>query len=186
MKPTYRQIVDVLTLWCHMVAQNHSEIVPVHDSTHFDPNMRTIPYFPGTNMTAMSIVSPPLFLLNFNWKGVMHDTKFHSSSLIIYSLTARVVGAPHMIPQTVCSIFPFSSALWDLANSRPVHSLMLSSHLFLSLRCLHPSFTVPCKMVLARPDEWETCPYHCSLHRFAMVRRSLCSPVACWFLAWTS
>ena len=27
--------------------------------------------------------------------------------------------------------FLFSTALWDLANSRPVHSLMLSSHLFL-------------------------------------------------------
>ena len=48
---------------------------------------------------------------------------------------------------------PFSTALWDLANSRPFHSLMLSSHLFL---CLLLPFTVPCKMVLARPDERET------------------------------
>ena len=39
--------------------------------------------------------------------------------------------------------FPlFSTALWDLANSRPVHSLMLSSHLFLCLPCLLPPFTV--------------------------------------------
>ena len=61
--------------------------------------------------------------------------------------------------------FPlFSTALWDLANSRPVHSLMLSSHLFLCLPCLLPPVTVPCKMVLARPDERETWPYHCSLH----------------------
>ena len=53
--------------------------------------------------------------------------------------------------------FPlFSTALWDLPNSRPVHSLMLSSHLFLCLLCLLPPFTVPCKMVLARPDEWKT------------------------------
>ena len=29
----------------------------------------------------------------------------------------------------------FSTALLDLANSRPVHSLMLSSHLFLCLPC---------------------------------------------------
>ena len=49
-----------------------------------------------------------------------------------------------------------STALWDLANSRPLHSLMLSSHLFLCLPCLLPRFTVPCKMVLARPDERET------------------------------
>ena len=32
----------------------------------------------------------------------------------------------------------FSTALWDLANSRPVHFLMLSSRLFLSLPCLLP------------------------------------------------
>ena len=54
--------------------------------------------------------------------------------------------------------FMFSTALWDLANSRPVHSLMLSSHLFLYLPCLLPPFTVPCKMVLAIPDERETWP----------------------------
>ena len=32
----------------------------------------------------------------------------------------------------------FSSALWDLVNSMPVCSLMLSSHLFLCLPCLFP------------------------------------------------
>ena len=50
----------------------------------------------------------------------------------------------------------FSTALWDLANSTPVHSLMLSSHFLLCQPCLLPPFTVPCKMVLARPDERET------------------------------
>ena len=35
--------------------------------------------------------------------------------------------------------FPlFSTALWNMANSRPVHSLMLSSHLFFCLPCLLP------------------------------------------------
>ena len=33
----------------------------------------------------------------------------------------------------------FSTACWDLANSRPTHSLMLSSHLF-CLPCLLPPF----------------------------------------------
>ena len=80
----------------------------------------------------------------------------------------------------------FSTAFLDLPNSRPVHSLMLSSHLFLCLPCLLPPFTVPCKMVLARPDERETLPYHCSLHLFMIVRRYLCGPIACWILAWTS
>ena len=50
----------------------------------------------------------------------------------------------------------FSTDLWDLPNSRPVHCLMLSSHLFLCPPCLLPPFTVPCKEVLARPDERET------------------------------
>ena len=58
--------------------------------------------------------------------------------------------------------------------------------LFLCLPCLLPPFTVPCKMVLARPDEPETCPYHCNMHLFLMVRRSSCGPIAYWILAWTS
>ena len=44
-----------------------------------------------------------------------------------------------------------SNALWELAKSRPVYALMLSSHLFLCLPCILPPFTVPCKMVLPRP-----------------------------------
>ena len=50
----------------------------------------------------------------------------------------------------------FSTALLDLSISRPAYSLMLSSHLSLCLPCLLLPFTVPCKMVLARPDERET------------------------------
>ena len=81
---------------------------------------------------------------------------------------------------------PFSAALWDLANSRSVHSLMLSSQLFVCLPCLLPPSTVPCKMVLARPDELETWPYHCSLRLFTIVRSSSSGPIACWILARTS
>ena len=93
-----------------------------------------------------------------------------------------------MISQQASSIFPsmFSTALWDLANARPVHSLMLSSHLFLCLPCLLPSFTVPCKILLARPDERQTWPYHCSLRLFTMARKLSCGPTACWILARTS
>ena len=61
---------------------------------------------------------------------------------------------------------------------------MLSSHLFHCLPCLLPP--LPYKMVLARPDERETWPYHCSLRHFAMVRRSSRGPIACWILAQTS
>ena len=76
--------------------------------------------------------------------------------IIINPVTARVVGAPHTILQPVFSIFPCSLLPSGTSrNSRPVHSLMLSSHFFLCPPCLHPPFTVPCKVVLARPDEWE-------------------------------
>ena len=77
----------------------------------------------------------------------------------------------------------FSTALWDLANSSHVHFLIVSSRLFLCLPCLLPPFTVPWKMVFARPDKRETCPYHFSLHLFMSVRRSLCVLIACWILA---
>ena len=80
----------------------------------------------------------------------------------------------------------FSTALWDLANSRHVHSVMLSSHLFLCRPCLLSPSTVPCKMILDRPDEQETCPYHFGLRLFTIVRRSSCGPIAWWILARTS
>ena len=49
--------------------------------------------------------------LNLNYEGHWGTTNNFTSTLIHFSL--------------------FLTALWDLANSRPVHSLMLFSHLFL-------------------------------------------------------
>ena len=83
-------------------------------------------------------------------------------------------------------VFLFSTALWDLTNSRPVHLLKLSSHLFLCLPCPLPPFTMPCKIVLARSDEWGTCSYDFSLCLIMMVMRFLCGLIACWILAQTS
>ena len=77
--------------------------------------------------------------------------------ITINPLTARVVwGATDDFKISFLHFSLFSIALWDLANSRPVHSLMLSSHLFRCLPCLLLPFILPCKMVLARPDERET------------------------------
>ena len=82
-----------------------------------------------------------------------------------------VVGAPQIISQPFSSFFFFfvcvcPAALWDLANSKPVISLMLSYHLFFCLPCLFPPFTVPCELGSARPDKQETCSYHFSLRLF--------------------
>ena len=61
----------------------------------------------------------------------------------------------------------------------------LSSHLFLCLPCRLSPFTVPYKMVMARPNEQEKCPYRRILCFFTMARSS-CGPIAYWILARTS
>ena len=103
--------------------------------------------------------------------------------IIINPLTARIVGAPHMILQPVFSSFPCSP---PPSGTCRTPGLMLSSHLFLCLPCLFPPFTVPCKMVLARPDEQETWPHHRSPRLFTIIRRSSCGQIACWILVRTS
>ena len=50
----------------------------------------------------------------------------------------------------------FSAALVELAESTPVHSLILSSHLFFCLPLLLFPFTVPCRIVFAKPKDLET------------------------------
>ena len=76
-----------------------------------------------------------------------------SVSHLIYPLTTRVVWAPQMISQPVSSIFPCSPLRSGTCRTPglSIHSLMLSSHIVLCLPCLLLPFTVPCKMVLARP-----------------------------------
>ena len=71
-------------------------------------------------------------------------------------------------------------------NPIPVHSLMLSSHLFFCLPLLLAPFTVPCRIVFAMPEDLEMWPYHLSFRFFTMVRRSSCTPIVFWILLWTS
>ena len=60
----------------------------------------------------------------------------------------------------------FSAFGSSIFYSRPVHSLMLSSHHFLCLPLRLPPWTVPCWIVLASPDGRVKCPYHFSLRLF--------------------
>ena len=107
--------------------------------------------------------------------------------IIIYLLIAKVVWAPKMILQPVSSICPWSplpsGTWWTPGLSIPLCCLSTSSSVFLVF--FWSPVNVPCKIVLGRPDEWKTCPYHCSLRLFKMVR-SLCGLIACWILARTS
>ena len=52
----------------------------------------------------------------------------------------------------------FSAVLVELAKSIPVHSLILSSHIFFCLPLFLFPFTVSCKIVFARPEDLETWP----------------------------
>ena len=96
----------------------------------------------------------------------------------IYLLTPNRQGTTDDFTISFLHFSLFSTTLWNFVNSRPAHSLMLSSHLFF---CLPPPFTAPC-----RPDELETYPHHFSLRLFTIVRRSLCGPIVCWILTQTS
>ena len=75
-----------------------------------------------------------------------------------------------MISQPVSSIFSSSPLPFRTRRtpglSIPWCCLPTSSPV---LPCLLPRFPVPCKMVLVRPNERETWPYHCSLRLFTMV-----------------
>ena len=122
--------------------------------------------------------------------ALFHFIYFLTFSLLdlTHFLTARVVLAPQMISQSVSSIFLCSqlpSGAWRTPGLS-IHWCCLPTFFFICLPCLLPPFTMPYKMVLARPDERETCPYYSSLRLFLMVRRSSCGPIACWILAQTS
>ena len=58
----------------------------------------------------------------------------------------------------------FSAAQVELAKFIPVRSLILSSHLFFCLPFVLFPFTVPCRIVFAKPEDLETWPNHLSFH----------------------
>ena len=64
------------------------------------------------------------------------------------------VGAP-LEDLSVSFLHPFriSDFLRESFSVRPVHSMMLSSHLILCLPLFLPPDTVPCRIVLARPPK---------------------------------
>ena len=80
----------------------------------------------------------------------------------------------------------FSAALVELAKSIPVHSLRLSSHLFFCLPLFRFPFTVPCRIVFAKPEDLEKWPNHLSFRFSTRVRSSSYSPMAAWIFLPTS
>ena len=79
-----------------------------------------------------------------------------------------------------------SAFLMAASSVKPVHSGMLSSHLFFCLPRLLPPWTVPYMIVLTSPDDLVMCPYHLSLRCLTVVRRSSWGPMACRVMFRTS
>ena len=80
----------------------------------------------------------------------------------------------------------FSTFRSMMFHSRLVHSLMLSTHRFLCLPLRLPPWTVPCRIVLASPDDRVMCPNHFSLRLFTVVKRSSYGPMVFPILTFTS
>ena len=102
-------------------------------------------------------------------------------------LSSEVVGAPQMTLQQYFhtrSCLPLPSG--NIQTPIPVHSWMLSSHLFFCLPLHLAPFTVSCR-IPAMSEDLEMWPYHLSFYYFfTMVRRASCTPIAFWFLLRTS
>ena len=107
------------------------------------------------------------------------------------SLKAGVVGAPQMISQPFFyhDFTPFCYALYCPLGLGELQACPLPDvvfpPLFQSALSSSPFHCVHYKVVLARVDERETCPYHFSLRFFTTVRSS-CGLIACWISAQTS
>ena len=69
----------------------------------------------ATSTTTTTTTTTTIIIISLNREGRWGTTDDFATSFLYFPL--------------------FSTALWDLSNSRPVHSLMLSSHLFLCLPC---------------------------------------------------
>ena len=77
---------------------------------------------------------------------------------------------------------PALSVAWMSSSGmlRVVHSLTLSSQLFLCLPRFRLPSTVPCRIVLLRVSCLVTCPNHCSLRLLTVARKGSLGPTKFW------
>ena len=112
---------------------------------------------------------------------VLRQTAFYSILFYPITLDGRRGTTGHSSFATVpFHLDLFSAALVELAKSISVHSLILSSHLFSF------PFTVPCRIVFAKPEDLETWPNHLNFRFLTRVRSSSYSPMAAWIFLRTS
>ena len=110
-----------------------------------------------------------------------------SHSILVYPITLEDCrGTTDEFATIPFHFVLFSAALVELAKSIPVHSLILSSHLFFCLSLFLFPFTVPYRIFFAKPEDLETLPNHLSFRFLTRVRSLLYSPVAAWTFLRTS
>ena len=112
------------------------------------------------------------------------DTHFYS--ILFYPITLGRWDTTDEFATIPFHLVLFSAVLVELAKSIPVHSLILSSHLFFCQPLFLFPFTVPCRIVFAKPEDLETWPNHLSFRFLTRVRSSSYSPMAAWIFLRTS
>ena len=103
--------------------------------------------------SSSSLFSGRPLLAVLAWADTQADLQHH----VHLSLYWRGLSRHHRSLQN--QFPPFFSdlhRLLELGKMQACPFPMLSSHIFFCLLCLLPPFTVPCRMVLARPDKRET------------------------------
>ena len=110
-----------------------------------------------------------------------------SISILFYPITLEGRrGTTDKLATLPFHLVLFSAALVELAKSIPVHSLVLSSHLFFCLPLFLFPFTVSCMIVFAKPENLETRPKHLRFLFLTRIMSSSYSPMATWIFLLTS
>ena len=92
-------------------------------------------------------------------------------SVLFYSITLEGRrGTTNEFATIPFHLVLFSAALVELAKSIPVHTLILSSHLFFCLPLFLFPFAVPCRIFFAKPEDLETWPNYLSFRFLTRVR----------------
>ena len=99
----------------------------------------------------------------YNYSVKSHFGKKGIYSILFYPITLEGrQGTTDEFATIPFHLVLFSAALVELANYIPIHSLILSSHLFFCLPLFLFPFTVPCRIVFAKPEDLETWSNHLS------------------------
>ena len=97
----------------------------------------------------------------------LHFTSLHLSHSLFDRWGTKEDRATTVLHSSLFSAFRRASPYFN-----PVHSVMLSSHLFFCLPLLLPPCTVPCRIIFASPVDLVLCPYRLSFRFFTVVRGS--------------